>query len=246
MNTSYYHLSMIPESWILEITLFTFFEKILLLRSRYISRSRYHARIISLSAQVPVQFATHPEEVPGGAVQQSAVLHLRLRGQVLRRIDRRDHALHGEEGGQVGRVRGDEYQGEEEPRGGCNASGHGPRRQIASLLHEGSQREPEGVPHAELIHRRGGWASRSGTSGGKGGLQGSCAGCRLGARSGWSGRCRQGGTSDDAGRLLIGKLFVMCMRIWKSKQAEMGAGTEPCELATKRNRRRQTQSANAQ
>ena len=73
--------------------------------------------------------ATHPEELLGGAGVQSAVGDVGLLGQVLRALDGGNHPLHGEEGGQVGRVGRDDDEGEEPP----DAS-HYPSRQ--GLGHE--------------------------------------------------------------------------------------------------------------
>ena len=46
---------------------------------------------------------------------QGSVLYLGLAGEVVRGVDGGDHAVHGEEGRQVGRVGGDQDQGEEPP-----------------------------------------------------------------------------------------------------------------------------------
>jgi len=59
---------------------------------------------------------TYLEEVVGGSGFQSSVLDLLLLGEVVDRLDRRQHALDGEERGQVGRVRRDDYQREKPPR----------------------------------------------------------------------------------------------------------------------------------
>ena len=62
-----------------------------------------------------------PEELHGGAAVQRAVLYLRLAGEVVRGVDGRHHAVHGEEGGQVGGVAGDQDQGEEPPDPACSS-----------------------------------------------------------------------------------------------------------------------------
>ena len=58
---------------------------------------------------------SHPEELFGGASIQGPVGDLRLLGQVLGALDGGHHPLHGKEGRQVGRVRGDDDEGEEPP-----------------------------------------------------------------------------------------------------------------------------------
>ena len=68
---------------------------------------------------------THPEEVPGGAVLQRAVLDLGLGGQVLRRVDGRHHALDREERRQIGSVRRDQDKREEPPDAADYATGDG-------------------------------------------------------------------------------------------------------------------------
>ena len=57
----------------------------------------------------------YPEELLGGARVQRPVGDLRLLGQVLGALDGRHHPLHREEGRQVGRVGGDDDEGEEPP-----------------------------------------------------------------------------------------------------------------------------------
>jgi len=47
---------------------------------------------------------THPEEVFSGAGIEGSVQNITLLGQIIGRLDRRQHALDGEEGGQVSRV----------------------------------------------------------------------------------------------------------------------------------------------
>lgn len=55
------------------------------------------------------------KEGHGGAVPHSAILNFGLFGQVVCRVDGRVHPLHGEEGSQVGSVRGDYDQCEKPP-----------------------------------------------------------------------------------------------------------------------------------
>lgn len=73
-------------------------------------------------------YITHPEEVPGGAVLERAVLHLDLGGQVLGRVDGRHHALDGEERREIGSVRGDQDEREEPPDAAHDAAGNGSAR----------------------------------------------------------------------------------------------------------------------
>lgn len=85
---------------------------------------------------------------------QCAVLDVCLRGQILGRVNRRDHSFDGEEGGQVGSVRGDEDECEEPPDGAHDAAGDGTRGDVAALLHEGAQGEPERVEDTKLVNGR--------------------------------------------------------------------------------------------
>ena len=62
-----------------------------------------------------------PEELHGGAAVQRAVLYLRLAGEVVRGVDGGHHAVHREEGGQVGGVARDQNQGEEPPDPACSS-----------------------------------------------------------------------------------------------------------------------------
>ena len=71
---------------------------------------------------------THLEEGHGGAVLHQPVLYLGLLGQVVGRVDGRLHALHGEEGRQVGRVGGDDDEGEEPPHAPHDAARQRPGR----------------------------------------------------------------------------------------------------------------------
>ena len=57
----------------------------------------------------------YPEELLGGAWVQCPVGYLCLFGQILGTLYGWDHPLHGEEGCQVGRVGGDDDEGEEPP-----------------------------------------------------------------------------------------------------------------------------------
>lgn len=59
----------------------------------------------------------HLKEGHGGASVDSAVLNVGLIRQVVCRLHRHLHALHREEGSQVGRVGGDDDQGEGPPEG---------------------------------------------------------------------------------------------------------------------------------
>ena len=59
---------------------------------------------------------TYFEEVLRGAAGERAVLDLGLFGEVVGVLDRRQHALDGEERRQVGRVRRDDDEREEPPR----------------------------------------------------------------------------------------------------------------------------------
>ena len=61
-----------------------------------------------------------PEELHGGAAVQRAVLYLRLAGEVVRGVDGGHHAVHRQEGGQVGGVARDQDQGEEPPDPACS------------------------------------------------------------------------------------------------------------------------------
>ena len=63
-----------------------------------------------------MQQRTHLEEVFRGAGLECPVLDLSLFGEVVGGLDRREHALDGEEGGEVGRVRRDDDECEEPPR----------------------------------------------------------------------------------------------------------------------------------
>jgi len=58
---------------------------------------------------------TYSEEVFGRSGVESSVLYLSLFGEVVGRLDRRQHALDGEKGGEVGRVGRDDDESEEPP-----------------------------------------------------------------------------------------------------------------------------------
>jgi len=59
--------------------------------------------------------ATDLEELEGGAAFQRSVLYVCLLGEVVGVLDRRQHALDGEERSQVGRVRRDDDEREKPP-----------------------------------------------------------------------------------------------------------------------------------
>ena len=67
-----------------------------------------------------------PEERHGGSPQHGAVVDVRLVSQVIRILDGRGHPLDRQEGRQVGRVGGDQDQGEEPPDAAHDAGGGGP------------------------------------------------------------------------------------------------------------------------
>ena len=72
-------------------------------------------------------------------------------GEVLGTLDRRDHALHCQEGSEVGCVGGYDDEGKEPPDAPYDASGHSPGVDIGALLHEGAHCEPEGVRQGEAV-----------------------------------------------------------------------------------------------
>ena len=94
---------------------------------------------------------THPEEREGGSALAGAVGNIRLLGQVLHVLDGRHHAFHGEEGGQVGCVGGDDDEREEPPGAPHDPRGHGPRVHVRSLLHQRAHGEPEAVGQVEGV-----------------------------------------------------------------------------------------------
>lgn len=69
---------------------------------------------------------TYPEKGGRGSAAQCSVFDFGLLGQVLGALDGRVHALDGEEGGKVGRVRGDHDQREEPPHPSDHSCGDGP------------------------------------------------------------------------------------------------------------------------
>ena len=71
-----------------------------------------------------------PEEGERGSPDECPVGDVVLLRQVLRRLDGRGHALHRQEGRQVGRVRGDDDEGEEPPHPPHDAGGGGLRVQV--------------------------------------------------------------------------------------------------------------------
>jgi len=60
--------------------------------------------------------SAYSEEILGGSGVERAVEDLRLLGEIVGRFDRRQHALDGEERGEVGGVRRDDDECEEPPR----------------------------------------------------------------------------------------------------------------------------------
>ena len=66
------------------------------------------------------------EECHRGSSLESPVLDVGLTRQVIRLLDGRGHPLHRQEGRQVGRVRGDQDQGEEPPDAAHDPGGGGP------------------------------------------------------------------------------------------------------------------------
>lgn len=126
--------------------------------------------------------STHAEKVPRGTVVQRAVLYFRLRGEVLRWVDRRYHSFNCQECRKVGSVRWDEYQCKEPPNRTNNSSWYRskflifkektnkqknqsyyfidgvvifllPWRNVTALLHESSQCKPGWIQHAEIIRK---------------------------------------------------------------------------------------------
>ena len=75
-----------------------------------------------------------PEEGHGGAAAEGPVGDVLLLRQVFGVLDRGDHPLDREEGGQVGRVRRDDDQGEEPPEAGKCSSRHGTEVRIENLF----------------------------------------------------------------------------------------------------------------
>lgn len=75
---------------------------------------------------------TNLEEDHGGAILYNPVFYLCLLGQVISRIDRRFHPLHGEEGSQVCRVGGDDDECKKPPDSSYNSGGEGFRHELRS------------------------------------------------------------------------------------------------------------------
>lgn len=69
---------------------------------------------------------THLEELLCGAAFPHAVLHIGLFGKVVCILDRRNHPLDREEGGQIRRVGGDQDEGEEPPNAAHDSPREGP------------------------------------------------------------------------------------------------------------------------
>ena len=91
---------------------------IIIFRFNAIFRTRYAAlgpNVTSAQLHAARVSTSYPEELLRGSVDDAAVLDLGLFGEVFGRLDRRLHALDGEERGQVGRVRRDDDQREEPP-----------------------------------------------------------------------------------------------------------------------------------
>lgn len=69
---------------------------------------------------------------------KAAVINLGLFGQVVNVLDGRRHPLGSQEGGEVGRVRRNHYQGEEPPDAGDDAGRHGTANQQEQWLQSSS------------------------------------------------------------------------------------------------------------
>ncbi len=82
----------------------------------------------------------YPEEGSGGSRGHRPVADLALLGEVGGGVDRHLHPLDGEEGGEVGGVRGDHDEGEEPPEGGHSAGRDGPGKnnKLVWLPHVGT------------------------------------------------------------------------------------------------------------
>ena len=75
----------------------------------------------------------------------------RLLRQILGGLDRRDHPLDGQKGGEVGRVRRDDDEREEPPHPADDARRDGLRVDVGALLHQGADDEPEAVRQREGV-----------------------------------------------------------------------------------------------
>lgn len=65
----------------------------------------------------------HPEESGRGSTSHGSVLDFRLLSEIFDTFNRIVHFVDREEGGQVGGVRGDHYQGEKPPHTGHHSDG---------------------------------------------------------------------------------------------------------------------------
>ena len=81
----------------------------------------------------------------------NTVLNVRLFREVIGLLDGCCHPLHGEEGGQVGGVGGDQDQGEEPPDAAHDPGGGRPGVEVGALLHQRAHREPEAVGQREVV-----------------------------------------------------------------------------------------------
>lgn len=103
------------------------------------------------SVNVCVKDTSYPEERHGGSAFEGAVRYLVLLSQILYAFDGGDHPLDREECRQVGGVRRDHDECEEPPHGSDDPRAGGLRVQIAALVHQGNDGEPEGVGQRELV-----------------------------------------------------------------------------------------------
>ena len=97
----------------------------------------------------------YSEKRVGGAEVDGAVEDLGLLREVLGGLDGRDHALDGEERGEVGRVRRDDDECEEPPHAADDARRHGTRVDVGTLLHQRADGEPERVRQREDVLEHG-------------------------------------------------------------------------------------------
>ena len=81
---------------------------------------------------------TYTEERLSRAAIHCAILDFCLLGQVISRLDGREHPLHGEEGGQVSRVRRDDDEREEPPDTAHDPPRHGSVQTGRESKHVGS------------------------------------------------------------------------------------------------------------
>ena len=94
---------------------------------------------------------THPEEGVGRPALPGSVSYVSLLGQVLHALYGRHHPLHRQKGRQVGRVGGDDDQGEEPPDASHDPGGHSPGVHVRPLLHQRAHGEPETVGQVERV-----------------------------------------------------------------------------------------------